>query len=269
SGEREVSTGLVAVRGESPLLCRMSTESRSWRELLLETHRAELELRSHADSPVEDLGHELGLTQPLFETVFDPAAGNNGGALAKGTVLRVDIRERGGIAMRLCYRTDVLDAECAARIAGYHLAALAFIAADPDAEHARQSLLSSEELEFQLNGLAGPREILPDHRAHELFEEQVRAHPDAVAAVHGDRQLTYRGLTSRPNRLAGALWERGRAREATGAVVTERNLDWRAAVPGIFKAGGAYLPIEPHFPPDRIARMLSRAGCQLVLTEHG
>src|SRR5207302_9545358 len=47
------------------------------------------------------------------------------------------------------------------------------------------------------------------------------------------------------------------------------NLDWIAAVLAIFKAGGAYLPIEPHFPADRIARTLSRAGCRLVLTERG
>src|SRR5262249_13176731 len=50
---------------------------------------------------------------------------------------------------------------------------------------------------------------------------------------------------------------------------TERNLDWITAVLAIFKAGGAYLPIEPHFPADRIARTLSRAGSRLVLTELG
>ena len=53
------------------------------------------------------------------------------------------------------------------------------------------------------------------------------------------------------------------------AVVTERNLDWMAAVLAVFKAGGVYLPIEPHFPADRIATTLSRAGCGLVLTEPG
>ncbi len=52
-------------------------------------------------------------------------------------------------------------------------------------------------------------------------------------------------------------------------MVTERNLDWMAAVLAIFKAGGVYLPIEPHFPADRIATTLSRAGCALVLTEPG
>ena len=62
---------------------------------------------------------------------------------------------------------------------------------------------------------------------------------------------------------------RGLRREGVVAVVTERNLDWMAAVLAIFKAGGVYLPIEPHFPADRIAATLSRAGCELVLTEPG
>ena len=52
-------------------------------------------------------------------------------------------------------------------------------------------------------------------------------------------------------------------------MVTERNLDWMAAVLGIWKAGLAYLPLEPHFPPARIATALSRAECRLVLTECG
>ena len=122
---------------------------------------------------------------------------------------------------------------------------------------------------FQLEGLAGPRRELPDRRFHELFEQRVRAHPDAVAAVHGDRQWTYRELNARANRLARALLARGLRREGVVAVVTERNLDWMAAVLAIFKAGGVYLPIEPHFPADRIATMLPRAECRLVLTEPG
>src|SRR5712691_1812128 len=267
SGEHEVSTGYVVMKGRSPLLCRMTTEPRSWRAMLLETHRAELELRSHAEFPVEDLRRELRLTKPLFETVFDPMT--DGGALAEGTVLWVGILEHDGLVLRLRYKTDVLDADCAARIAGYHLTALALIAADPDAEHARQSLLSAEELHFQLNGLAGPRRKLPNRRVHELFEERVRAHPDAVAAEHRDRQWTYRQLNGRANQLARALLARGLSCEDVVAVVTERNLDWMAAVLAIFKAGGAYLPIEPHFPADRIATTLSRAGCRLVLTERG
>src|SRR6184192_564374 len=115
----------------------------------------------------------------------------------------------------------------------------------------------------------GPSRALPDRRAHEVFETQVRARPDAIAAVRGDRQLTYRELNACANQVARALLARGLTREGVVGVVTERNLDWLTAVLAIFKAGGAYLPIEPHFPPERISRTLSRAGCRLVLTERG
>jgi amino acid adenylation domain-containing protein len=271
SGEREVATGYVAVQGGRPaqtLPCRLTTQPDSWRTLLLDTHRAESELLSHKDFPVDELRRELGLTEPLFETVFDPTG--NGGDLAEGTVLWVGISQHGDqLVLRLRYRSDVLDADCAARIGGYHLTALALIAADPDAEHGRQSLLSAEERHLQLQGLAGPRRELPDRRFHELFEQRVAAHPDAVAAVHGDRQWSYRELNIRANRLGRALLARGLRREGVVAVVTARNLDWMAAVLAIFKAGGVYLPIEPHFPADRIATTLSRAGCGLVLTEPG
>src|SRR6266511_1362955 len=117
--------------------------------------------------------------------------------------------------------------------------------------------------------LAGPSRKLPDHRAHEAFEDQARARPDTIAALHGSSQLTYGELNARANRVARALLARGLTREGVGGVVAERNLDWMTAVLAIFKAGGAYLPIEPHFPAERIARTLSRAGCRLVLTERG
>src|SRR6266487_510401 len=266
SGEREVCTG-YAVEGRSPLLCRMTTEPHSWRAMLLETDRAESELLSHKDFPVDDLRRELGLIKPLFETVFEMGAG--GGEPAEEVLLRVSFVEHDGLTLRLGYKTDVLDSDYAARIAGYHLSALAFIEGDPDAEHARQSLLSAEEQRFQLHGLAGRRRELPDRRVHELFEERALAHPDAVAAAHGSTQRTYRELNARANQVARALLARGLCHEDVVGVVTERNLDWMTAVLAIFKAGGAYLPIEPHFPADRIARTLSRAGCRLVLTERG
>jgi len=268
SGEREVCTGYTPELG-SPLPLRIRLEPRSWRELLLGAARAEAELLAHRGFSIEEFRRELGLREPSFETVFEWGA-VSGEELPKHTVLRVAFVERGGqLVLRLRYKTDVLDTECATRIAGYHHTALALIAADPDAEHLRQSLLSTEEQSFQLHGLAGRPRELPDRRVHELFEDQARAHPDAIAAVRGDTQLTYRELNARANQVARALLARGLAREGVVGVVTERNLDWMTAVLAIFKAGGAYLPIEPHFPADRIARTLSRAGCQLVLTEPG
>ena len=267
SGESEVCIGYTSEPG-TPLPLRMKLERRSWREVLLDAARAEAELLVHRDFPVEDLRGELGLTEPLFEAVFELRADGDE-EIPEHTVLRVTFVERDGLVLRLRYKKDVLDAPCAARIAGYHLAALALIAADPNAQHARQTLLSTEELHFQVHGFAGKCKQLPDRRVHELFEERVRAHPDAVAAVRGDSHLTYGQLNARANQVARALLARGLSREGVAAVVTERNLDWMTAVLAIFKAGGAYLPIEPHFPADRIAKTLSRAGCQFVLTERG
>jgi amino acid adenylation domain-containing protein len=268
SGEAEVVTGYLAGPRSVPLPCRLVTAPGSWRAQLLGAHRAEWELLAHRDFPVGDLAGELGVAGPCFEVVFDSAGGE--GTLALDTVLWVGLwPHRGRLVLRLRYRTEVLDGDAAARVAGYHLAALALIAADPEAAHERQSLLSAEELRFQLDGLAGPCRELPDRRVHELFEARVRAHPDAVAAVCGGRRWTYAELNARANQLGRALLARGLRREGVVAVVTERNLDWMAAVLAIFKAGGVYLPIEPHFPADRIAVTLARAGCELVVTEPG
>ncbi len=268
SGEVEVVTGYVAAARSRPLPCRLVAGPGSWRTFLLDTHKAEWELLLHQDFPLGELQGELGLTGPSYEIVFDSVGDD--GKLPIGTVLRVGIwPHRSRLVLQLRYRTDVLDAEAAARIAGYHLTALALIAADTEAEHGRQPLLGADELGFQLEGLAGPRRELPDRRAHELFEQRARAHPDAIAAVHGNLQWTYAELNARANQLGRALLARGLRRESVVAVVTERNLDWMAAVLAIFKAGGVYLPIEPHFPADRIAITLSRAGCELVLTEPG
>jgi len=70
SGERDIVTGYVA--GTCLLPCPLTTDAESWRELLLDTHRVEAQLLSHADFPLHKLGRELDMTRPAFETVFDP-----------------------------------------------------------------------------------------------------------------------------------------------------------------------------------------------------
>lgn len=265
AGEREVVTGYVTDGATLP--CRVAADAGTWRALVSAAARAEADLVRHREHPVDELARELGVAGPAFDVEFDPAGTAPG--LAAGRLLQVGVRTDGDrVALRLRYRTDALDAGAAARIAGYHLAALGLIADDPDAGPGR-TLLSADELGFQLDGLAGPRRELPDRRMHELFEERVRRHPDAVAAVHGDRRWTYRELNARANRLGRVLLARGLPREGVVAVVTERNLDWMAAVLAVFKAGGTYLPVEPHFPVGRIATTLARARCRLVLTEPG
>ncbi|WP_026253049.1 non-ribosomal peptide synthetase [Streptomyces sp. PsTaAH-124] len=268
SGEQDVVTGRATGAGE-PLPCRLTVAPRTWRGVVRAARRVEADLLAHRDFPVHGLRSELGLTGPAYEVVFDPEDAR-GESLPRDAVLAVGCADRAGhMVLRLRYRTEVLDAAAAARICGYHLTALRLMAADADAEHARQSLLPEAEVREQLEGLAGAERALPDARAHELFEQRARERPEAVAAVHGNESWTYAELNSRANRLARALLARDPGPEGVVAVVTERTLDWLASVLAVFKAGCVYLPVEPHFPAGRIAATLSRAGCRLVLAEPG
>ncbi|MEB8339181.1 non-ribosomal peptide synthetase [Streptomyces endophyticus] len=206
--------------------------------------------------------HEVPLPVGLSvtETALDAARARVLDALSAGpddSPFQVSRKEEH--ALRLHYRTDALDAEAAARVAGYHLAALT----GPP----RRSLLSDGELRYQFEELAGPRRALPDRRVHELFEEQVAAHPDAPAIADERQEWTYAELNSRANQVGRALLARGLGAEQVVAVVMERGLDWAAAVLGVLKAGGVYLPVEPHFPAERVATMLTRADCRLVVAD--
>ncbi len=254
SGETEITTGCRDAGGTWP--CDLDLGRRSWRDLVGQAHARQDRMRDRPDSP----GYEV-----VFAAHQDAGPG-----LPEGTVLGVSLQAvAGGESLRLTYRLDVLDAGAARRIAGYHLAALRHLVACPGAEPGDAELVDPAERRLQLDRLAGPMRPRPRRRFHELFEERVRRHPERIAAVQDTREWTYAELNARANRVARALLARGLQAEDVVAVVAERDLEWMAAVIGILKAGGAYLPLEPRFPPDRIARTLTRAGCRTVLTEQG
>jgi amino acid adenylation domain-containing protein len=263
SCDADVVVGYVPSDASRVRPCRLVTGVESWRSLILAADRTQTELLSRDTAALADAVAELRLAAPPYETAVDLSGARE---LADGVVLAVAIPgpdDLTGLVVR--GRGDVVDIDAVERIAGYHAAALAQVAEDPDATPERGALLSADELRLQLEGFAGPRCELPDRRAHELFEQQAARRPDMVAAVHGGRQWTYGELDARANRLARALRTRGLQREGVVAVVCDRGLDWMAAVLATLKAGGVYLPIEPHFPADRIVRMLSRADCRLAL----
>ena len=192
SGEADVVTGYVPAGRQRPLPCPLSAGPATWRELLDRTRDAERELLAHADFPVE----AARAPKPCSAAPTCPPTPS------LGVVAPTDGRP----ALRVRYRRDALDAEAAARIAGYHLTALHRIVTEPDAASDEHSLLSAEEVAFQIDGLAGPHRELPDRRFHELFEQRVRTHPDAVAAeCAATGSWTYRELNARANRIGHAL----------------------------------------------------------------
>ncbi|MFG2723180.1 amino acid adenylation domain-containing protein [Streptomyces sp. NPDC048416] len=257
SGERALVSGYLppaAAPDTEPRPRAFALHDETWRELLAASEQAAARPADGAFETVLDLGHIDGpCAEPAPDTVLT-------------TTLRYGPE---GPAVLLRHRTDVLDAEAADRIAGYYVTALERMADGPDAASRAHGLLSDAEFQYQIHDLAGAERPIPDRRFHELFEEQVALGPTRTAAVQAGESLTYAELNARANRIAHALLARNVAAEAVVAVVTERTLDWLAAVIGVFKAGAAYLPIEPHAPADRMARTLERSGCAIVLTEPG
>lgn len=102
---------------------------------------------------------------------------------------------------------------------------------------------------------------------HGLFEDQVRRVPDSVALVDESESLSYREANERANRIADCLLKQGLGRNEVVGVVLERTVHALVGMLGIMKAGGAYLPIEPSFPLERIAYMLTNSKCRMALVD--
>ncbi len=100
----------------------------------------------------------------------------------------------------------------------------------------------------------------------DLFDEQVRRRPDAVALRFDGQDLTYLELDRRAELLARHLRDLGVRTEAAVGVFFERSFEMVIALVGILKAGGAYVPLHQNEPPDRFRYMLEQAGCRVVLT---
>ncbi|MFD4070202.1 AMP-binding protein, partial [Streptomyces albidoflavus] len=101
----------------------------------------------------------------------------------------------------------------------------------------------------------------------ELFEEQVRKWPDAVAVVFEDVSLSYAEVNARANVLARELVRRGVGPERIVALALSRSPLMVVALLAVLKAGGAYLPVDPEYPADRVSFLLRDAAPVLVLTD--
>src|SRR5580693_6590030 len=101
----------------------------------------------------------------------------------------------------------------------------------------------------------------------ELFAAQAARTPDAVAVIAGDARLSYRELDAAVNRLARYLIGAGAGPEQVVAIALPRGELMVTALLGVLRAGAAYLPVDPDYPPDRIGFMLADAGPALLLTD--
>ncbi|WP_144160831.1 non-ribosomal peptide synthetase, partial [Paraburkholderia sp. BCC1885] len=102
---------------------------------------------------------------------------------------------------------------------------------------------------------------------HRLFEEVAAAHPDNIALVFGDEQLSYAELNARANRLAQRLVKLGVGPEVRVGLSAERSVEMVVGLLAILKAGGAYVPLDPEYPAERLVYMMADSGIGLLLTQ--
>lgn len=102
---------------------------------------------------------------------------------------------------------------------------------------------------------------------HQLFEKQVKKTPNNTAVVFENEALSYQRLNEQANQLAHYLREMGVKPDTFVAIACERSLEMIIGILGIFKAGGAYLPLDPSYPKDRLSYMIQDAKATLLLTQ--
>lgn len=241
----------------SRISCRPAQEASKWEQLL---RRADSWMDSAAAARPASCA-----TQAVIELADSPSPAQ---PVTAARWLRF-VRDRRRASLGVRYPAAQWDKASAARFLSYHLNALTAMTAHPGAEHRAACLLSEAERRFQAEELNGRRRILPQARAHELFEERVRRHPSATAITCGQERLSYDTLNRRANQIGRALLERGHDGEPVVGVVMERTADWAATVLALLKSGCVYLPVEPDYPAARISQMLARARCLTVITDRG
>ncbi len=263
-------------------------------ELLGRVRRTALQAYSHQELPFDRLvaaiapRREAG-RNPLYQTAF--ALQNQPAADLELEGLRVRPLEwfsnsakfelslgltetPEGLVGALEYATDLFEVASAQRLVRHFAHLLEGVAADPGQHIGSLPLLDEAERRQLLMDWNGKARALPqDTRLHRLFEQQVAARPEAVALVAGARQWSYRELDERAERLAQRLRALGVASRGTGEMAGEtvvglylqRSPALVAALLAVLKAGGAYLPLDPDYPAQRLAFMLADSGAALLL----
>ncbi|NRQ35523.1 amino acid adenylation domain-containing protein [Nonomuraea sp. NN258] len=256
----------------------------SFRTLLGRTRATVLDAFAHRDIPFERLLNDLGIrrdlsTTPLFQAMFVmqdkeaaalPLPGVEAEMFDPGATqakfdLMLDITQfDGSLWAMLSYADDLFDEETAKRLLRRWERVLEAVADDPETPLSalRAAMLLPEDRQ---PGPGAPPPPAPD--VLELFAERVRLTPGATAVSHGDRRVTYAELDAMAAALAGGLSESGVGRDTVVGLRAGRSIELVAGMLAVARAGGAYLPLDPAYPPERLRRMAADAGAALVLGE--
>ncbi|KAF9978020.1 hypothetical protein BGZ75_010167, partial [Mortierella antarctica] len=168
----------------------------------------------------------------------------------------------------LMYSTALFDASTIERQVGYLEAMLSAMTTDVSQSIEAVDLLGSPEKELLLQTWNQTDKPFPDDRCiHDLFEDQVKRSPDAIAVEHDDHSVTFRDLSARVDSLTRQLIQAGVQAGDFVPTLLSRSIDLVVAQIAILKAGAAYVPIDPKAPADRQAYIAADSGARLLVTD--
>ena len=208
-----------------------------------------------------------GLASPWLRLVPGDEREGHGGTSFD---LSVDVWLRDRLEAELFYARERFDDASAERLLGCLRRLIEGMAAHPEARLGELDLLSPEERRHLLADLNRTLPPCPlDRLPHRIFEDRAAEVPDAIAAICGGAHVTYATLDRWANRIAHWLLARGARRGDLVGVFGDRGPDLLAALLGIYKAGAAYLPLDPDHPDGRIAEILRDSGVRFLIIEAG
>ncbi|MCL6588806.1 MAG: amino acid adenylation domain-containing protein [Firmicutes bacterium] len=180
------------------------------------------------------------------------------------------IEQENEICFTFEYCSRLFQQDRVERMAGHYLQVLRHIAASPDSRLAGIDMVTeAEKRQILLEFNPAMAELPKGQTVLDFFEEQVRLTPEARAVSYEDQHLTYAGLNDKANQLARELRKKGIGPNCIVAVMLERSLEMITGVMAVMKAGGAYLPVDPKYPIERVQYMLEDSGTSLLLSKSG
>ncbi|HIP71159.1 MAG TPA: amino acid adenylation domain-containing protein, partial [Anaerolineae bacterium] len=282
--------GLVGLFVNTLVLAGDFQENPTFRQLLQQTRETALGAFAHQDIPfemiVDAVQPERNLSHsPLFQAMFvtqgrhmqqqealelpdltiQPVEAHLG--IAKFDLTLFMLEEGSQFSGAWEYNTDLFDRGTIERMMSHFITLLRGVVTNPEEKTSRLPLLTEAErhqLLVEWNDTAVP---VPDLCVHQLFEAQAEKTPQATAVRFADQTLTYEQLDQKANQLAHYLRQQGVQNEALVGVCLNRSPELVIALLAVLKAGGAYIPLDPAYPPERLAFMIQDAQPALVLTD--
>src|SRR5437868_3123363 len=257
------------------------------RELLGRVRETALGAYAHQDLPfeklVEELQPERSLSRtPLFQVMFAMQNVPLEGVAVSGLTLKAEplepestkfemilrmVEQGGEILGALDYATDLFDGWRIRQLLEHWQRVLEGMVLNQQSRIMDLPLISEQEqrqIVIEWNQTAADYPL--DVHVHELFAQQAERCSDAAAAIWEGEHLSYRELNRRSNQLAHYLQRLGVGSEVKVGLYVERSLDMIIGLLGVMKAGGAYLPLDPAYPRERLAYMIEDSECRLILS---